>query len=219
MASFGQEVSEQLEQVLLNDRHSEQSIAVLERCLALQVEKKIYHNEANFALLKLYQFYPHLQNVDNLELIFLKALLHLEDFLPSLYLLPYTLQCSEPFTTLQKLAGYLDTAKFGEFWELASSSGLAQKVSGFDDAAREQIGSFLALAYQVVPVKVAKTALRFDGDEPGFSTFLKKHDWALDDFEMVNVPLNGENKPRAKKFEENIELSQVAPLLTVLGKA
>ena len=113
MASFGQEVSEQLEQVLLNDRHSEQSIAVLERCLALQVEKKIYHNEANFALLKLYQFYPHLQNVDNLELIFLKALLHLEDFLPSLYLLPYTLQCSEPFTTLQKLAGYLDTAKFG----------------------------------------------------------------------------------------------------------
>ena len=57
MASFTPEFDEELAEALLNNRHSVETISILEKCVDLQVEKQMYHSEANFALLKLYKFF------------------------------------------------------------------------------------------------------------------------------------------------------------------
>ena len=218
MASFTPDFDEQLGTALLHDPHSVETISILEKCVGLQIEKQMYHSDANFALLKLYKFFPAKRNLEKCEKIFSKALLNLEDFLPSQYLLPHTLQKSEAFVQIQELADALHTAEFETFWGKLKEASSVNSITGFESDARNQIGNMLALAYQVLPYGVAKDALNC-GSDADLKKFFAEQKWTIsNDASSVEIPLNSENKPKEKKFEEHIQFHQVAPLLKIISK-
>ena len=218
MASFAPDFDEQLTNALLTQRHSVETISILEKCVDLQVEKQMYHSEANFALLKLYNFFPEKRNLEKCEKIFSKALVNLDDFLPSLYLLPHFLQKSEKFVTIKELADSVNTAQFGQFWAKLKETSSVSSIPGFESCARKQIGKMLSLTYQVLPFQVAKDALNCSSDAD-LKAFFAEQKWNVSaDGSTVEIPLNSENKPKEKKFEENIQIGQVAPLLKVISK-
>jgi hypothetical protein len=209
------DLTEKVINILEIDRYDPKNIKILEQHVEDQVEKNLYDFETNLALLKFYHFFPDISRQDIYLKIFAKALLHHEDFLSCLYLLPYTLQEEERFKCLQKLAKDLETSNFFEFWKGLDRLELFKDFKGFKVTARRQISNILCRCYQEIPLAVVASSLGFSTKEEELMQYLSENGWLLKN-NVVQIPSNAENVPKLKKFEESIRLKQVAPLFQLL---
>ena len=214
MTTSSVEISEQVLNALEIGRYNPEAVEILEQCVEEQVQKKKYNLEANLALLKLYQFSPGQRKTEVYCKIFALALLKQDDFIACFYMLPSALQNVEPFVTLQKLAEDLESANFREFWVRINVE-LFKQVKDFKASARNFISDMLSLSYQQIPVSIVASSLGYPVVDEELTRFLLEKGWVLEN-DAVHIPSNNENKPRGIKFEESIQLHQVAPLFRLL---
>ena len=209
------ELIEKVKDVLEADRYNPEAIEILEQSVQEQVTRNTYNSDANFSLLKLYQFSPQQRNNDICFKILAKALFHKDDFMACFYFLPSSMQSMEPFETLHRLSKDLESASFAEFWNRIKTVELFNDIKGFKNSARIEIAKILALSYQQIPMPVVAKFLDYTVSSAELGSFLLEQNWVLDK-DVVLIPSNTQNKPRAKKFEESIQLHQVAPLFRFL---
>lgn len=100
-----------------------------------------YDARVNSAILRIYQFYPHLLNQDIVLLMLTKAIMTLPE--PNFHLvtclLPETVLATPQVTRLSDMEAFLQTGRFNEFWAAAGAAetrSALDKVAGFDDAVR-----------------------------------------------------------------------------------
>lgn len=109
--------------------------------------------EANLAVLKSYQFNPHLMNKEVTNLVLLKALTNLPhtDFtLCKCLLLPAEME-DETIHEIVQLADILEKCDFELFWSrLLQSPGLVADVTGFFDSVRKFVCNVIGITFQTI---------------------------------------------------------------------
>merc|ERR550519_1664984 len=100
------------------DRYNPENLQTLERYVVLQANDNTYDLEANLAVLKLYQFNPSMYQTQITATILLKALTNLpnSDIILCKCLIETGRLREEPVTKVLKLADFLETAQFTNFW-------------------------------------------------------------------------------------------------------
>lgn len=90
----------------------------------MQVASKSFDLEANLALLRLYQFQPHLAKPAVLAKVLVKALMQLPspDYKLCIHLVPERSQAEEPVASVVALADSLENTKLSDFWAACSGS-------------------------------------------------------------------------------------------------
>eukprot|EP01112_Ceratiomyxa_fruticulosa_P015018 TRINITY_DN4369_c0_g2_i1.p1 TRINITY_DN4369_c0_g2~~TRINITY_DN4369_c0_g2_i1.p1 ORF type:complete len:209 (+),score=39.03 TRINITY_DN4369_c0_g2_i1:125-751(+) len=192
-----------------NNRYSADIIKDLENYVQQQVSQNTYHQEANLALLKLYQFYPSSSNTAIISLILLKALMALPttDFLLCSYLIPEKIQTDESLNLIFTIASHLECAKFKEFWTEATK--LPNRIPGFDDAVRVFILGVLLATYQSVKKSYLSQVLNLE--QAQLSALLSERGFKQTDT-IVHFPPHEEESTK-KKISDTYTLEQVSRVL------
>ncbi|KAL1959809.1 hypothetical protein VTO42DRAFT_954 [Malbranchea cinnamomea] len=164
------------------ERYNPETTTVLQDYVAQQCEDRTFDCYANLALLKLYQFNPHLLNTEVVTNILAKSLTVFPSpaFSLSLALLPaYTqpfpsentpsatqssqvpMQISDFVEAVQKLARLstlLESAQYAEFWSTLNSddlyADLVADVAGFDELVRVRIAVEVGKAFREISADV-----------------------------------------------------------------
>eukprot|EP00946_MAST-07B_sp_MAST-7B-sp1_P002584 g2584.t1 len=173
-----------------------------------------YHLKANLALLKQYQLKPERRDPTFCAKILILAFSRPHDFLSYMYMIPESVQCAEPVSTLSRLSALLQACKFAEFWDgvrTASQSVALLKGMQFTEGVRVHIARVLGATYQNCPVSLVAESMRFASDAE-MDAFLKAREWKRDG-DLVIIPLNGENEAKQRKFREVISYNKLVPML------
>ncbi|KAF2399769.1 eukaryotic translation initiation factor-like protein 3 subunit K [Trichodelitschia bisporula] len=222
--------------VILNglDRYNPETTSTFQDYVMQQCENRTYDCYANLALLKLYQFNPHLTRDETITNILVKALTVFPspDFSLCLSLLPpHTLHptsttshtnpaagdvpLSESVQKLTTLSNCLATADFTSFWSTLDSddlyADLIADVSGFEELMRLQIALEVSKAVREIQRPVLESWLALRGSE--FEAFMTKVcGWEIVDG-VVKVPLNKENEAKGTVVRENVKFDQFGRLI------
>lgn len=158
-----------------------------------------YSFDANRTLVKLYQFFPHLEGEKGITITALAAFLALlqfpdTDMMALMCLIPERVQCLEPCATLVRCAELLEACQFSDFWpefrklgipEYGAREGetivsddrklLSNAVNGSSagNHIRSNMIKMLAKTYLSAPVSVVLAALDLK-DEASLSSFGSK---------------------------------------------
>ena len=157
-----------------------------------------YSFHANRTLVKLYQFFPHLEGEQGIAITALAAFLALlqfpsTDFMSLSCLIPERVQSLEPCATLVRCAELLEACQFSEFWpefrklgipEYGASEGqtvsedrklLSNAVNGpsASNEIRSNMIQMLASTYRTAPVSIVLAALDLK-DEASLLSFGSK---------------------------------------------
>ena len=212
-----QTLQAQTEHYMANDR-CHIPIELLEAFVDEQVTAGTYHMKANLALLKIYQFNPSARNLDFIAKILIKALSHPSDFVSYMYLLPESVQCAEPVSTLSSLSTLLEACKFSQFWEQVRTQGpnipVLKSFPNFHKDVQSHIAGVIASTYQNVPCSVVVDCMQFSNDSER-DTFLKTKGWTLNG-DNITIPANAENIDKVVQFKEKMSFPQLAPMLSQL---
>ncbi|KAG4300853.1 hypothetical protein PCANB_002797 [Pneumocystis canis] len=209
------------------DRYNPQNAPLLEEYLAQQCKNGTYDCMANLAILKLYQFNPHLSKDQVITNILVKALTVFTqpDFSTCLHLLPPSLLLSRQgsennslYEIVQKLHTLhllLDAAKYKEFWQSISNDDLYTNLIadciGFEDTIRLGISKIISQTMKEVKRDVLENWINLDNK--------KLTEWVQDIFhweilgETVKLPENKDNVPVNKVTREKILFSDLYQLL------
>ncbi|KAK2743233.1 hypothetical protein FQN57_004922 [Myotisia sp. PD_48] len=171
----------QIEQILNGlDRYNPETTAVFQDYVAQQCEDRTFDCYANLALLKLYQFNPHLLHAETTTNILAKALTVFPSpaFSLSLSLLPtYTqpfqtsvtsgrsstlpMQTTDFVESVQKLATLstlLESAQYSAFWSTLNSddlyADLIADVAGFEELVRVRIAAEVGKTFREVDAEL-----------------------------------------------------------------
>ncbi|KAF2177946.1 ARM repeat-containing protein [Zopfia rhizophila CBS 207.26] len=218
-----------IEQILNGlDRYNPETTAVFQDYVMQQCENQTYDCYANLALLKLYQFNPHLARDETITNILVKALIVFPnpDFSLCLSLLPtHTLAplstssqapaagdapLSEAVQKLNILNSLLGGADYATFWSTLDSddlyADLVADVSGFEEQMRVRIAGTVAQAIRVVDRGILESWLNLQGKE--FEHFVSSVcGWTIEG-KKVTVPLNKENEAKGTVVRENVKFDQ-----------
>lgn len=209
-----QSLTEQTDYFLKNERWNPPE-DLLEALVDEQVSKHApYHRKANLALLKQYQFKPERRDLSYCAKILMLALSYPDDFLPYMYMLPESVQCAEPVSTLARLSVLLESCHFAEFWDEVRTEGQSialLKDMLFADGVREHIARVISATYQKCPFNIIVDSMRFNSDAD-MSAFFTERKWKRDG-DIVVIPQNGENKAKPMKFRETMSFNKLAPML------
>lgn len=128
-------------------------MAILESYVQTQAKKNTYDLEANLAVLKLYQFNPHLLNLDISHTILLKALTnfpHTDFVLCKCLLLPKQMQ-DDTVREIIYLADILEQCDFSLFWsKVETNSELFRGITGFYDSIRKFVCHVVSITFQSI---------------------------------------------------------------------
>ncbi|KAK6443012.1 hypothetical protein LTR95_000725 [Oleoguttula sp. CCFEE 5521] len=215
--------------VILNglDRYNPETTTIFQEYVAQQCETQTYDCYANLALLKLYQFNPHLSHPETITNILTKSLTVFPspDFSLGLALLPpavlsaaqdpskqtpsSTSGLSEAVATLLSLHRALTNARYTDFWsslEEDSTADLVADVQGFEEILRVRIAVVVSQCMQEVSREVLESWLNVSGSKfQGFVT--EVCGWKVDG-EKVRIPLNKENEARSSVVRESVRFEQ-----------
>lgn len=213
MASLEEEVSG----LLQSSRYNPDILPRLEAYVDHQLTSGRAHvdSDANIAVLKLYQFYPHLYRPDTVSKILIKALTTLPstDFLTCLYLVPDARQVDEPLPVIAKLADLLETGAFVEFWEAAGACRqLLESVPGSLDAVRHFMLGVVKRTYKTIDVDVLGRLLDLNHD--AVARTCQEAGWSIEGAVVV-IPANDENQPKAPTGDEFLSFAMVAKKMLV----
>ena len=173
-----------------------------------------YHLRANLALLKQYQFKPDRRDPVFCAKILVLALARPQDFLSYMYMLPESVQCAEPVSTLARLSALLETCQFAEFWDSVRTEGQSVallKDMQFAHGVRAHIARVLGATYQNCPMNIVVDSMRF-GSDAEMDAFFTARKWTREG-DTVSIPANGENEAKQVKFREVMSFNKLVPML------
>lgn len=134
-------------------RYNPEHLPTLEKHVYEQAKTNTYDLEANLAVLKSYQFNPHLSNKEVTNLVLLKALTNMphNDFtLCKCLLLPSEME-DDTIREIVELANVLEKCDFELFWSrLLQSPGLVVDVTGFFDSVRKFVCNVIGITFQTI---------------------------------------------------------------------
>ncbi|KAL0638104.1 hypothetical protein Q9L58_002885 [Maublancomyces gigas] len=201
------------------DRYNPETVSVFQDYVQQQCDTRTYDNMANLALLKLYQFNPHLTRDETITNILVKALTVFPspDFSLCLHLLPPNSLISPPIDTfaeavqkLHLLSKQLEGAEYREFWSILDGddlyADLVADCSGFEELMRLRIATAVAQAFREIKREILEGYLNMQGE--AFEGFIKNVCvWTLEG-ERVKIPLNKENEAITTVTREVVKIDQ-----------
>ncbi|KAL8729861.1 MAG: hypothetical protein Q9181_004849 [Wetmoreana brouardii] len=222
------------------DRYNPETTTVFQDYVTQQCEDRTYDCYANLALLKLYQFNPHLLRDETVTNILTKSLTVFPspDFSLCLHLLPsYILNptastsstnptpgdapLSEAVTKLNVLNNLLSAAKYREFWQTLDKddlyADLIADVGGFEELMRVRIAVTVGQSCREVERGVLEGWLSLTG--PPFEHFIREVcGWGTDETKggkggMVVIPINKENEAKGTVVKEEVKFDQFARVI------
>ncbi|EEB17414.1 eukaryotic translation initiation factor 3 subunit, putative [Pediculus humanus corporis] len=195
------------------ERYNPENLPTLENYVERQAVENSYDLEANLAVLKLYQFNPHLYKVDITCLILLKALTNLPhtDFVLCKCLLTKA-QCQEvPIIHIIFLADILERCDFQTFWnKVLSMSDLCNRITGFHDSIRKFVCHVVGITYQTVDKNTLQLLLGGVYPEE-LKMWINKYHWK-DQGSSVFIANQDENI-KTKNITEKIDFESVAGIM------
>ncbi|MCJ1459077.1 hypothetical protein MMC28_009454 [Mycoblastus sanguinarius] len=224
------------------DRYNPETTAVFQDYVTQQCEDRTYDCYANLALLKLYQFNPHLTRDEPTTNILVKALtvFPAPDFSLCLHLLPPHILAqnisppngpapaasdaplAEAVQKLSILNTLLEQANYKGFWEQLDSddlyADLVADVSGFEELMRVRIAVTVGQGCREVERGVLEGWLNLAGRE--FEVFVREIcGWGVDGSEgvgkgeVVRVPVNKENEAKGTVVREEVRFDQFSRVI------
>ncbi|KAK6537964.1 hypothetical protein TWF694_010859 [Orbilia ellipsospora] len=209
------------------DRYNPETTTIFQDYVAQQCEYGTYDCYANLALLKLYQFNPHLARDETITNILVKALTVFpsSDFSLCSHLLPPSLlnpppnsQVSDLAEAVQKLSGLstlLESCQFKEFWNTLDSddlyADLIADIAGFEDVIRTRIVGVTASSMREITRELLESWLNLDGDK--FDEFVKETAGFTIQDDVVFVPLNKDNEAKPTITRENVKFDQFSRVI------
>ncbi|KAL5000201.1 eukaryotic translation initiation factor 3 subunit K [Aspergillus recurvatus] len=211
------------------DRYNPETTTVFQDYVVQQCEDRTFDCYANLALLKLYQFNPHLLQPETVTNILVKALTVFPSpaFSLCLALLPaYTqpfpsseaetaaAQTSDFVESVQKLAGLsslLESAQYAQFWSTLNSddlyADLVADVAGFEELVRIRIAVEVGKAFREINAEVLEQWLDVRNRETLEKFVTEVCSWEVDksgSTTVVKVPTNKENEARSEVKSERV---------------
>ncbi|KAI9678520.1 MAG: hypothetical protein M1822_007463 [Bathelium mastoideum] len=214
------------------DRYNPETTTVFQDYVAAQCENQTYDCYANLALLKLYQFNPHLTRDETITNILVKSLtvFPAPDFSLCLSLLPPHIlsphlssatgahsnpavgdaPLSEAVQKLSALNAHLCAARYDAFWATLDGddlyADLVADVSHFEELMRVRIAAVVSQAVREVGRGTLEGWLNLQGK--GFEHFVGEVcGWKVEG-DAVQVPLNKENEAKGTVVRENVKFDQ-----------
>ncbi|XP_062523413.1 eukaryotic translation initiation factor 3 subunit K-like [Corticium candelabrum] len=209
-----EDLSDTVEKMLNSiDKYNPENVGILEAYAEQQAEEGLYNFEANLAVLKLYQFNPHLFKMPVATAILLKALTNLPstDFQLCRALIQDQYQQEEPLSKVIELANLLETCCFHEFWEMLDSDrDLIAPAAGFDEAIRRYVCHVVSITFQRVAVDHLAAIL---GDLQGdnLHAIIDKQGWKLEGNSVFIVSQEAIVKP--KNIVAKMQFDNVASVM------
>ncbi|KAF1365121.1 eukaryotic translation initiation factor-like protein 3 subunit K [Lizonia empirigonia] len=215
------------------DRYNPETTGTFQDYVMHQCESRTYDCYANLALLKLYQFNPHLARDETITNILVKALTVFPspDFSLGLSLLPVhalaplsssahnpaagDAPLSEAVQKLNELKNLLEGADYTTFWSTLDSddlyADLIADVAGFEDLMRVRIATTVSQAVREVDQSILESWLNLSGNE--FERFVGSDcGWTIEDGK-VKVPINKDNEAKGTVVRENVKFDQFARII------
>ncbi|CAG8954364.1 hypothetical protein HYFRA_00005989 [Hymenoscyphus fraxineus] len=215
------------------DRYNPETTAVFQEYVVQQCDQKFYDCYANLALLKLYQFNPHLTKDETITNILVKALTVFPspDFSLALHLLPPHIltplssssalpaagdaPLSEAVQKLNVLNNLLAQASYAAFWSTLDSddlyADLIADVAGFEELIRIRIALTISQSVREIERPVLESWLGMQGD--AFNKFVNGVcGWEIEGT-VVKVPLNKENEAKGTIVRENVKMEQFSRVI------
>jgi len=231
---FAPERPEHIDAILNGlDRYNPETTQVFQDYVTEQCESKTYDCYANLALLKLYQFNPHLTKDETITNILVKSLTVFPspDFSLALHLLPphiltpaSTLSAlpaagdaplSEAVQKLNVLNNLLAQASYSAFWGTLDSddlyADLIADVAGFEELIRIRIALTISQSVREIDRAVLESWLGLQGET--FNKFVNGVcGWEIEGI-VVKVPLNKENEAKSTIVRENVKMEQFSRVI------
>ncbi|KAJ5132682.1 Eukaryotic translation initiation factor 3 subunit K [Penicillium atrosanguineum] len=212
--------------VILNglDRYNPETTTVFQDYVAQQCEDRTFDCYANLALLKLYQFNPHLLQADTVTNVLTKALTVFPSpaFSLCLALLPAH---SQPFPKanaqavsqnndfvesvqkLSQLSTLLESAQYTQFWSTLNSddlyADLTADVAGFEELIRIRIAIEVGKAFRTVSAETLEAWLDVRSRDALEKFVADVCGWKVENG-VVCVPTNKENEARSEVKSERV---------------
>ncbi|CAG8633640.1 17128_t:CDS:2 [Dentiscutata erythropus] len=200
------------------DRYNPDNVSILEEYLGTQLQTEDYDLMANLAILKLYQFNPHLVNEQVINNILVKSLTAIPnpDFNLCLYLLHENALADESVAKLVELQQLLEQCKYQEFWKLYESDDsykeLTSDAIGFEDAIRKVILTSISMTYQSISAELLSNYLNLNINEEEFESFIQTRNLVNKDG-IILVPTNYDNEAKPTVIRENIKFEQLTKVI------
>jgi len=213
------------------DRYNPETTAVFQDYVVQQCEDRTFDCYANLALLKLYQFNPHLLHPETTTNILAKALTVFPSpaYSLSLALLPphsqpFPLSSSdsqppsqtsdfvESIQKLTRLNTLLESAQYWLFWSTFNSddlyADLVADVAGFEELVRVRIAVEVGKAFREISADVLAQWLDLRSREVLEKFVVDVCGWEVDktakDGIVIRIPRNRENEARSEIKSEHV---------------
>lgn len=206
----------------------------LENHVRDQAKNNKYDLEANLAVLKLYQFNPHMSNLEITYLILLKALTsfpHTDFTLCKCLLLPAQMN-DDTVNEIISLADILEKCDFELFWsKLLSTPDLVVNVNGFFDSIRKYVCHVVGITFQTIAsdylvrllggvdseflkqiIEGKYIELNFHFSDQTLSAWMKKYGWK-NQGDLIYVASQDANI-KTKNITEKIEFENLSNIMT-----
>jgi len=209
------------------ERYNPETVTIFQDYVAQQCESRTYDCYANLALLKLYQFNPHLTKEETITNILVKALtiFPLPDFSLCLHLLPPSILLPTSSTTdglaeavqkLHTLSILLESGQYKEFWVTLDSddlyADLVADCQGFEELIRVRIAMATAQAAREVDRKVLEGWINLEGED--FEAFVRNVcQWSIENGDTVVIPVNNDNEAKTTVTRETVKFDQFSRLI------
>jgi len=190
----------------------------LENFVQQQIDTQTYHPDANFAVLKFYQFHPEKLQKFIVAKILIKTLMNLPstDFMLSLCMIPEKLHSEEPIKILIVLSQLLESAQFSEFWvEANTCKELLEAIHGFYESIRGFIIGVVGMTYQTLTKEFLAKVLNMKDTD--LDAFIIARGWKHT-ATTVTFPRPEDSSTKSKKaIQTNIKLQDLPKILATLS--
>ncbi|XP_036327891.1 eukaryotic translation initiation factor 3 subunit K [Rhagoletis pomonella] len=195
------------------ERYNPDHLKTLEAYVEDQAKNNTYDLEANLAVLKLYQFNPHMLNFDITYTILLKCLTNLPhtDFVMAKCLLLPQQMKDGTVQTIIDLADILERTDFTLFWQRAElNRALFRHISGFHDSIRKFVCHVVGITFQTIRKDLLKELLGGIEDST-LEQWIKKNGWKHQG-KLIVIAVQDE-KIKTKNITEKIEFDNLGGLM------
>ncbi|XP_037958750.1 eukaryotic translation initiation factor 3 subunit K [Teleopsis dalmanni] len=195
------------------ERYNPDHLKTLEAYVEDQAKNNTYDLEANLAVLKLYQFNPHILNFDITYTILLKCLTNLPhtDFVMAKCLLLPQQMKDETVQTIIDLADILERTDFTLFWQRVDvNRNMFRHIAGFHDSIRKFVCHVVGITFQTIKRDLLKELLGGIEDST-LEQWMKKYGWKTNG-SLVFISSQDE-RIKTKNITEKIEFDTVGGLM------
>ncbi|KAE8153953.1 COP9 signalosome [Aspergillus avenaceus] len=212
------------------DRYNPETTTVFQDYVVQQCEDRTFDCYANLALLKLYQFNPHLLQPETVTNVLAKALTvfpspafslclallpaHTQPFPSSNAEAQAASQASDFVESVQKLARLstlLESAQYTQFWSTLNSddlyADLTADVAGFEELVRIRIAVEVGKAFREINAEVLEQWLDMRSREALEKFVVEVCSWEVEKSgsdTIIKVPTNKENEARSEVKSERV---------------